>query len=219
MMRQQMVHARICTIGLALVAGLGLLAALAWTGWRISAVGQQQSSNPIPSDKALIRVLLPKDAELEIGGEKTKSTGEERLFLTPPLEPGKTYFYVLKLIHPTNGFKHVRMRVVEFEAGKEVVVDLRPGKDTASSEIIFVPTSEEVVMKMLEVAKVSKNDIVYDLGCGDGRIVVLAAKKFGARGVGIDIDPDAGQGGTGKRQEKRCRKARGNPSGRCSQSP
>jgi uncharacterized protein (TIGR03000 family) len=190
MMRQQMVRARICTIGLALLAGLGLLAALAWTGWRISVVGQQQSSNPIPSDKALIRVLLPKDAELEIGGEKTKSTGEERLFLTPPLEPGKTYFYVLKLIHPTNGFKHVRMRVVEFEAGKEVVVDLRPGKDTASSEIIFVPTSEEVVMKMLEVAKVSKNDIVYDLGCGDGRIVVLAAKKFGARGVGIDIDPD-----------------------------
>lgn len=151
---------------------------------------QEESSTSIPPDKALLRVLVPKEAELEIGGEKTKSTGEERLFLTPTLEQGKTYFYVFKLINPTNGFRQVRMRVVEFQPGQEVVVDLRPGKDTASSEIIFVPTSEEVVLKMLEVAKVTKDDIVYDLGCGDGRIVVLAAKKFGARGVGVDIDPD-----------------------------
>jgi ribosomal protein L11 methylase PrmA len=46
-----------------------------------------------------------------------------------------------------------------------------------------------VVDAMLKVAKVSANDVVYDLGCGDGRIVVTAAKQFGARGVGIDIDP------------------------------
>ena len=43
---------------------------------------------------------------------------------------------------------------------------------------------------MLKMAKVKKTDIVYDLGCGDGRIVIAAAKKFGAHGVGIDIDPD-----------------------------
>jgi ribosomal protein L11 methylase PrmA len=42
---------------------------------------------------------------------------------------------------------------------------------------------------MLKLAKVTKNDVVYDLGCGDGRIVIAAAKQFGARGVGIDIDP------------------------------
>jgi SAM-dependent methyltransferase len=53
----------------------------------------------------------------------------------------------------------------------------------------FVPTPQEVVDKMLEVAKVTKDDVVYDLGCGDGRIVVTAAKKYGARGVGVDIDP------------------------------
>ncbi|MCS7168900.1 MAG: TIGR03000 domain-containing protein [Gemmatales bacterium] len=150
---------------------------------------QEKSGVTVPPNKALLRVLLPKDAQLEIGGEKTQSTGEERLFLTPELEPGKSYFYVLKVINP-NGFRQVRMRAVEFQAGQEVVVDLRPGKDTESSNIIFVPTSEEVVLKMLEVAKVTKDDIVYDLGCGDGRIVVMAAKKFGARGVGVDIDPD-----------------------------
>ncbi len=53
----------------------------------------------------------------------------------------------------------------------------------------FVPTPQDVVERMLELAKVTKNDVVYDLGCGDGRIVITAAKKYGARGVGVDIDP------------------------------
>lgn len=54
----------------------------------------------------------------------------------------------------------------------------------------YIPTPQDVVDRMLEVAEVTKNDTVYDLGCGDGRIVITAAKKFGARGVGIDIDKD-----------------------------
>jgi len=53
-----------------------------------------------------------------------------------------------------------------------------------------VPTPEEVVLEMLRMAKVTKDDVVYDLGCGDGRIVITAAKVFGARGTGIDIDPE-----------------------------
>jgi len=56
-------------------------------------------------------------------------------------------------------------------------------------DIFFVPTPDAVVTGMLKLAKVTKDDIVYDLGCGDGKIVIAAAKQFGARGVGIDIDP------------------------------
>ena len=56
-------------------------------------------------------------------------------------------------------------------------------------DVIFVPTPEEVVDAMLKVAKVTKNDVVYDLGSGDGRIPVTAAQKYGARAVGLDIDP------------------------------
>jgi ribosomal protein L11 methylase PrmA len=56
-------------------------------------------------------------------------------------------------------------------------------------DVIYVPTPDEVVEAMLQVAKVTKNDVVYDLGTGDGRIPVTAARKYGARGVGIDIDP------------------------------
>jgi SAM-dependent methyltransferase len=54
----------------------------------------------------------------------------------------------------------------------------------------YVPTPHDVVERMLTFAKVGPKDVVYDLGCGDGRIVITAARKYGARGVGVDIDPE-----------------------------
>lgn len=62
-------------------------------------------------------------------------------------------------------------------------------QDRPRPEVPFVPTTDEAVAAMLKLADVKKTDIVYDLGCGDGRIVVAAAKDFGAHAVGIDIDP------------------------------
>jgi SAM-dependent methyltransferase len=56
-------------------------------------------------------------------------------------------------------------------------------------DVPYVPTTEAAVQAMLKLAGVKKTDVVYDLGCGDGRIVIAAAKNFGARGVGIDINP------------------------------
>jgi precorrin-6B methylase 2/LEA14-like dessication related protein len=56
-------------------------------------------------------------------------------------------------------------------------------------DVIYVPTPQDVVDKMLELAQVKKEDLVYDLGCGDGRIVVSAAKRYGCRAVGFDLDP------------------------------
>jgi cyclopropane fatty-acyl-phospholipid synthase-like methyltransferase len=56
-------------------------------------------------------------------------------------------------------------------------------------DVIFVPTPAEVVTAMLKLANVTAKDVVYDLGCGDGMIVTAAAKEFGARAVGIDINP------------------------------
>ena len=62
-------------------------------------------------------------------------------------------------------------------------------QEPVKKDVPYVPTPQELVDKMLEMAKVSDKDVVYDLGCGDGRMVVTAAKKYGARGVGVDIDP------------------------------
>jgi len=56
-------------------------------------------------------------------------------------------------------------------------------------DVPYVPTTEEAVQAMLKLAGVTKSDTVYDLGCGDGRIVIAAAKTYGAHAVGIDIDP------------------------------
>jgi len=64
-----------------------------------------------------------------------------------------------------------------------------PGAPARSPDVPYVPTKQEVVEEMLRMAGVKPGDVVYDLGCGDGRIVVTAAQKFGARGVGVDIDP------------------------------
>lgn len=66
----------------------------------------------------------------------------------------------------------------------------RSGTAVPEPDVIFVPTPDDVVSKMLELAQVSAQDTVYDLGCGDGRIVITAARKYRARAVGIDIDPE-----------------------------
>jgi SAM-dependent methyltransferase len=65
-------------------------------------------------------------------------------------------------------------------------------------DVWFVPTPHQIVDRMLDVAGVRTGDVVYDLGCGDGRMVIAAAKKFATRGVGVDLDP------------KRIREARAN---------
>ncbi len=57
-------------------------------------------------------------------------------------------------------------------------------------EVPFVPTPPEVIDRMLEMARVNSNDVIYDLGSGDGRILIQAAKRYGVRGVGIEIDAD-----------------------------
>jgi tRNA G37 N-methylase Trm5 len=64
-----------------------------------------------------------------------------------------------------------------------------PYQDRRNGDVVYIPTPEEVVEKMLEVAQVKGTDIVYDLGSGDGRIPIMAAQMFGARGVGIEINP------------------------------
>jgi len=73
------------------------------------------------------------------------------------------------------------------EAGKSEARE--PARPARPLDVWYVATPHEIVDRMLDVAKVRTGDVVYDLGCGDGRMVIAAAKKFGTRGVGIDLDP------------------------------
>ena len=79
---------------------------------------------------------------------------------------------------------------VAFAARPALAQDTKADPNADLPTVPYVPTPQEVVDKMLEMAKVTGKDVVYDLGCGDGRIVITAAKRHGARGVGIDLNPD-----------------------------
>ncbi|MDI1444092.1 class I SAM-dependent methyltransferase [Polyangium sp. 6x1] len=74
-------------------------------------------------------------------------------------------------------------------ARKPSVERVAQQEETVQRDVPFVPTREETVARMLDIAGVTKDDVVYDLGSGDGRIVVMAAQKLGARAVGVEIDP------------------------------
>jgi len=65
----------------------------------------------------------------------------------------------------------------------------QPPQPKRAPDVPYVPTTEEAVQAMLKLAGVTRADTLYDLGCGDGRIVIAAAKTYGAHGVGIDINP------------------------------
>jgi uncharacterized protein (TIGR03000 family) len=170
-----------------IVRSTGALLALAL----LTAAGSPGVSQRQP---VYLRVLLPEeDAELKIGDHLTKQTGNSRLFVSPPLEPGQAYTYTLTATwEPNNYTTVIRTRKVSVQAGREVAVDLRKAdpKNPDKFVIRYVPTPEEVVEAMCKIANVRKGDVVYDLGCGDGRIVITAVKEYGAkRGVGVDLDP------------------------------
>src|SRR5207302_1745278 len=93
---------------------------------------------------------------------------------------------------PNNYTKITRKQKVKVGDDTTIAVDLSKSDPKNPDDIVvrFVPTPDDVVDEMCRVSKIGKDDIVYDLGCGDGRMVITAVKKFGAKkGVGIDLDP------------------------------
>lgn len=128
---------------------------------------------PVDSDKKPIKKVLKKDAIdrfLEYTNfDVTYKKGREKK--TRRIYSGRPYSFRLD--------ENYELHLYDGSHGRSDAPDLAP----------YVPTPEDVVEKMLEMAQIDKGDILYDLGCGDGRIVITAAKKYGIRGVGVDIDP------------------------------
>jgi uncharacterized protein (TIGR03000 family) len=144
--------------------------------------------------QAVVVVRVHPEATLTVDGKETRQTGERRRFVSPPLEPGKkyTYTFVAEWM-PRNNYETYKVtRKVTVEAGKTVEIDMSEA-DLKKGDILFirfVPTPPEVIDAMMKLAKVGEDDVVYDLGCGDGSLVIAAVKQFHAkRGVGIDLDP------------------------------
>lgn len=142
-----------------------------------------------------IVIKVQRKAELYVDDKRVPGKGTERTFTTPPLEPGKTYTYSVSSVRDPNNYTTIiRTRKVTVTAGGTTKLDLSGPDDPKQPDEIkvrYVPTPQGVAEKMLEIAKVGKDDVVFDIGCGDGRLVITAVKKHGAKkGIGVDIDPD-----------------------------
>jgi SAM-dependent methyltransferase len=140
----------------------------------------------------VLKLLLPQDdAVVKVDGTEVAGHTEIRTIKFRPAKDSD-HIHLTAFWEPNNYTKITRPRKVTYQDG-EIVVDFRTPSATEKDDIVvrFVPTPQEFVDAMCKLAKVTKNDVVYDLGCGDGRMVITAVKKFGAkRGVGVDIDPE-----------------------------
>ena len=146
---------------------------------------------------ATIKIMVPessfKDTVLKIDGKEVKVPDASKpvVFTTPALEAGKEYtFQIEALVEPNNYTKITRPREVKVKAGDEVTVDLtKEDKKLDKIVVRWVPTPDDIADKMCEMAKVTKDDVIFDPGCGDAVMLIRPVKKLGAKkGYGIDID-------------------------------
>jgi len=169
------------------ILGTGLFAAFA-----AGPLSTPASAIQTKTVKSKIKVSVPsEDSELLIESKPTKTTGLTREYDTPELEAGKRYEYTFTARwRPNNYTVMTRPRTVQFTAGDEVAVDLTKDTDKDKAEIRYVPTPDDIVDEMIKLAKVTKDDVVFEPGCGDGRIVVASVKAGAKKGVGIDLDKE-----------------------------
>lgn len=173
------------------------LAAVLWVGLVALArpsVGQEpEKKQPAAGTvKSRVKITLPQDdAELLIEDKPTKATGKSREFETPPIDAGKSYEYKFTAKwRPNNYTVIVRNKTVTFQAGDEVAVDMTQDDPNDRAEVRYVPTPDDIVAQMVQLAKITKDDVVFEPGCGDARILIAAVKGGARRGVGIDLDQE-----------------------------
>ncbi len=136
-----------------------------------------------------VEVYLDDSAQLFIEKHEMRSKGTKRLFVSPPLPPGK-YSYTIKSISPGPNGPRTVTRQLDVQPGDFESIDLRAPDKRPITDVEYEPTPQNVVDAMLRLGKVTNKDVVWDLGCGDGRIPVTAAKVYGCQSRGFDIDPE-----------------------------
>ncbi len=177
---------RFCCVALAALLGL------------VGLVGGLPAEEKAKKKTATVTVTVPdpsyKTTELKVQGALIEGTGDERVIKTKPLEVGKTYKYKFEaVIVPNNYTTITRKRVIDVKAGDKLKLDMTKDDDKKYPDgvvIRWVPTPKDVAIKMGQMAKIGKTDVVYDLGCGDGIMIITAVKELGAKkGIGIDLNP------------------------------
>ena len=155
----------------------------------IGAGAARPASGQTTRTTVILEVLAPEDARVFIENEDTRSRGALRRFESPPLAPGKYTYTVRAIIEGPNG-EQTATRVVDVRPGDFEEIDFRPKrKGERVPDVMFEATPEKVVDELLTLAKLNPGDVVWDLGSGDGRIPVEAARRYGIEARGFDIDP------------------------------
>jgi uncharacterized protein (TIGR03000 family) len=162
-------------------------------GLAVVLAGRPATGQQIPARSITVKVILPQaDATVTVNGIAIPGKGETRT-LTVAMPAGKKTLLVSAQWEPNNYTKITRKRTLVPDQEDKITLDLRKADPKAPDDIVvrYVPTPQDVTEAMCKIAKIGPDDVVYDLGCGDGRMVITAVKKFKAkRGVGIDLDPE-----------------------------
>lgn len=171
---------------------VGLLISAAAVGSPPALLHARQAAAPVVRAAAQLVVTLPhEDAALSVDGAIVVGSGSPRTVETQPLEPGRAHRITLSASWQPNTYTTMtRNRAVMVRAGEHAAVDLSSEDANDRVRVIYVPTPEDIAQEMARLAAITPADVVYEPGCGDGRITIAAVKAGAKRGICIDIDPD-----------------------------
>jgi uncharacterized protein (TIGR03000 family) len=142
-----------------------------------------------PGKTITIEIYQSPGTRLFIEDQEATFAGSMHRFVSPPLPPDK-YIYTIRAILPGSGERETVTQRIDVRPGDFESIDLRPPGQRPIPDVEYEPTPQKVVDALLRLAKVKSNDVLWDLGCGDGRIPVTAAKEYGCKAWGFDIDPE-----------------------------
>jgi uncharacterized protein (TIGR03000 family) len=142
-----------------------------------------------PRTTVILEILLPEDARLFIEGQAMPVAGWMSRFESAPLAPGK-YTYTVKAVIPGPNGPQTVTRIIDVRPGDFEAIDFRPRREGERvPDVLFEATPKRAVEALLDLAVLTEGDVLWDLGCGDGRIPVTAARKYAIEARGFDIDP------------------------------
>jgi uncharacterized protein (TIGR03000 family) len=160
-------------------------------------------AQPAAAVKSKVKVTVPQDdADLSVEAKATNTKGKVREFDTPDMEAGKRYVYDFQVTWKPNTFTTVTRKATrKFTAGDAVEVDLTKDEGNDKAVVALKPPTDDVIAEAVKAAKLTKDDVVFDLGGADARLPIAAVKGGAKRGV--LVQPDATKATAAKEQVKK----------------
>ncbi len=152
----------------------------------------QTTASPTGRATSRVKVTVPQDdTELVVDGKTVQGSGPSRVFETPSFARGTSQRHTFTATWRPNTYTTMtRSKTVSIRAGDAVTVDLTIDDPNDRVRVIYVPTPFDVADEMVKLAGVTRDDVVYEPGCGDARITIAAIRAGARRAICIDIDPE-----------------------------